>query len=158
MSGTVLISHDPEETQRLGVALGQVLQPGDIVGLVGELGAGKTHFVRGVAQGAEVPEGEVASPTFAIVYTYEGRLKIHHADLYRVETEDELYATGFGDLPEPGAALLVEWLNKIPAAVRGDFLRLTLQTHGETVRHVRVDASGDRSKQLLIAWKHALGL
>ena len=100
----------PEQTHALGVRLGALLAPGDFVGLVGQLGAGKTHFVRGVAEGAGVAPGEVSSPTFAIVHPYQGRFPLHHADLYRLKDEDELYATGFFDLLGPDSAMLVEWL------------------------------------------------
>ena len=93
-----LVSPSPEETHRLGVKLGQLLQPGDFVGLIGDLGAGKTHLVRGVAEGAGVAHSEVASPTFAIVYPYDGRIPLYHADLYRLADYEELYATGFMDL------------------------------------------------------------
>ena len=79
-------------TFALGVRLGELLEPGDAVALVGELGAGKTQLVRGICQGAGVPEREVASPSFAIVATYRGRIPVHHADLYRLADEDELHA------------------------------------------------------------------
>jgi tRNA threonylcarbamoyl adenosine modification protein YjeE len=96
------------ETFRLGQALGRRLAPGDVVALVGDLGAGKTQLVRGACQGAGVPAGEVSSPTFAIVATHRGRLPVHHADLYRVADLDELYATGFLDLVGGDGAVLVE--------------------------------------------------
>ena len=83
---------------RLGERIGRRLGPGDVVALSGELGAGKTQLVRGICRGAGVPDGEVSSPTFAIVATYRGRLPVNHADLYRIGDEDELHATGFHDL------------------------------------------------------------
>ncbi len=91
-------SGSAEDTLALDAKLGKLLQPGDFVGLIGDLGAGKTQLVRGVAAGANVPTAQVASPTFAIVYPYVGRLPIYHADFYRLESYDELYATGFTDL------------------------------------------------------------
>ncbi len=151
LSRTV-VSGSPEETHRLGVRLGALLQPGDFVGLVGDLGAGKTHLVRGVAVGAGVSRSEVASPTFAIVYPYRGRLPLYHADLYRLADYDELYATGFLDLVGGDGAVLVEWLDRIPEAVPREYLRVTLQDTGEVSRQLLVEAWGSRPVQLLEAW------
>ena len=146
-------SGSPEETHGLGLRLGQVLQPGDFVGLVGDLGAGKTHLVRGVAEGAGVSRSEVASPTFAIVYPYRGRLPLYHADLYRLADYDELYATGFLDLVDGGdGAVLVEWLDRIPEAAPREFLRITLRDMGEESRELVAEAWGARPAALLESW------
>ncbi|MDY7228305.1 tRNA (adenosine(37)-N6)-threonylcarbamoyltransferase complex ATPase subunit type 1 TsaE [Hyalangium rubrum] len=145
-------SESPEETHRLGVRLGELLQPGDFVGLIGDLGAGKTHLVRGVAQGAQVPRSEVASPTFAIVYPYNGRIPLHHADLYRIADYDELYATGFLDLLGGESAVLVEWLDRIPEAAPREYLRITLRPSGEDARELHAEAFGPRPAELLTAW------
>lgn len=148
----MVLSGSPEETHRLGVRLGQLLQPGDFVGLVGDLGAGKTHLVRGVAEGAGVSRSEVASPTFAIVYPYRGRVPLYHADLYRLADYDELYATGFLDLVGGDGAVLVEWLDKIPEAAPREFLRVTLRDTGEVSRELVAESWGPRPTQLLEAW------
>ncbi|WP_434299877.1 tRNA (adenosine(37)-N6)-threonylcarbamoyltransferase complex ATPase subunit type 1 TsaE [Corallococcus exiguus] len=147
-----LVSPSPEETHRLGVKLGLLLQPGDFVGLIGDLGAGKTHLVRGVAEGAGVAQSEVASPTFAIVYPYTGRIPLYHADLYRLTDYDDLYATGFLDLVGGDHAMLVEWLDRIPQAAPRDFLRVTLRHEGEDARSLDVEAFGARPAALLEAW------
>ncbi len=154
LSRTV-VSGSPEETHRWGVRLGQLLQPGDFVGLVGDLGAGKTHLVRGVAEGAGVSRSEVASPTFAIVYPYRGRLPLYHADLYRLADYDELYATGFLDLVGGDGAVLVEWLDRIPEAAPREYLRLTLRDTGEESRELVAEAWGARPAELLKAWLSA---
>jgi tRNA threonylcarbamoyladenosine biosynthesis protein TsaE len=147
-----LRSASPEETHAWGVKLGRLLRPGDFVGLVGDLGAGKTHLVRGVAEGAEVARSEVASPTFAIVYPYRGRIPLFHADLYRLEDYDELYATGFLDLVGGEGAMLVEWLDKIPRAAPREYLRVSLREVEEDVRELLVEAWGERPGELLEAW------
>ena len=149
-----LVSRSPEETHALGVRLGRLLQPGDFVGLVGDLGAGKTHFVRGVAEGAGVDRSEVASPTFAIVYPYRGRVPLYHADLYRLADADELYATGFHDLVGADGAVLVAWLDRVPEAAPREHLRLTLGADREDPeeRSLRADAVGARAVALLEAW------
>jgi tRNA threonylcarbamoyladenosine biosynthesis protein TsaE len=147
-----LRSESPEETHHLGVRLGERLRPGDFIGLVGDLGAGKTHLVRGVAEGARVPRSEVASPTFAIVYPYRGRIPLYHADLYRISDHDELYATGFLDLIGGEGAVLVEWLDRIPEAAPREYLRVTLRTVGEDARELRAEAFGHRHTELLSQW------
>jgi tRNA threonylcarbamoyladenosine biosynthesis protein TsaE len=133
-------------THALGVRLGRLLRPGDVVALVGDLGAGKTQLVRGVSAGAEVPPSEVSSPSFAIVATYHGRIPVHHADLYRIADEDELYATGFGDLVGGDGALLVEWADRIPAALPEEKLtiRLAHDDRGPDVRLVELEGVGER--------------
>jgi tRNA threonylcarbamoyladenosine biosynthesis protein TsaE len=113
-------------TRKLGVRLGALLEPGDVVALEGDLGAGKTQLVRGACEGAAIPPAEVSSPTFAIVATYRGRLPVHHADLYRIGDEDELYGTGFGDLVGGEGALLVEWADRIPSALPDERLVIRL--------------------------------
>jgi tRNA threonylcarbamoyladenosine biosynthesis protein TsaE len=147
-----LRSESPDETHRLGVRLGELLQPGDFIGLIGDLGAGKTHLVRGVADGAQVARSEVASPTFAIVYPYRGRIPLYHADLYRIADYDELYATGFLDLIGGDGAVLVEWLDRVPEAAPREYLRLTLRTVGDESRELHAEAFGRRPAELLAAW------
>lgn len=148
-----------EETERLGEALGRVLEAGDFLGLIGELGAGKTRFVRGLSRGAAVAASEVASPTFAIVHPYRGRILIHHADLYRLADPDELYATGYFELLGGEGAVVVEWVDRVPVAAPADALLLTLSAPSvdeDTLRDVRAVATGERSAQLLARWSAAL--
>jgi tRNA threonylcarbamoyladenosine biosynthesis protein TsaE len=139
-----------DATFDLGVRLGAALQPGDVVALIGELGAGKTQLVRGICRGAGVPDTEVASPTFAIVAAYRGRIPVNHADLYRLADEDELYATGFGDLLGSDGAVLVEWADRIPGALPAERLEITL-SHDEQdldARRLRAVGVGDRHAAL----------
>jgi tRNA threonylcarbamoyladenosine biosynthesis protein TsaE len=140
---------DPAATEVFGNALGRFLRPGDFVGLLGELGSGKTALVRAIARGAGVAEGQVSSPTFAILNRYQGRaLTLHHADLYRLATRDELYATGYFELLGDGA-MLVEWIDRIPDAAPADWLELTLSIEGESRRRLTARAHGARSEKLL---------
>ena len=98
-----------------------------MVALSGDLGAGKTQLVRGACAGAGVDEGDVSSPTFAIVQTYRGRLPVHHADLYRLADLDELYATGFMDLLGGDGALVVEWADKVAGWAPPERLEIRLE-------------------------------
>lgn len=134
-----------EDTERFGARLGALLRSGDFVGLTGELGAGKTALVRGVAKAVGIPhEAQVSSPTFAIVNTYKGgRLTLLHADLYRVHDAEELYDAGFYDLiGSDDAALLVEWVELVPELPPSDWLQIRL-LHAPTGRELEVIAHGD---------------
>jgi tRNA threonylcarbamoyladenosine biosynthesis protein TsaE len=125
----------PEETQALGARLAAVLRPGDVVGLYGTLGAGKTTLARGILRGLGF-EGDVASPTFPIVLAYEPpdvRLPVWHVDLYRIEDEAEIEELG---LDEAGshAALLIEWPERLGAGVLTGALGLRIEAAGEGAR------------------------
>ncbi len=134
------------ETRRLGERIGRKLAPGDVVALSGELGAGKTQLSRGICRGAGVPDGEVSSPTFAIVATYHGRLLVNHADLYRIGDEDELHATGFHDLVGRAGATLVEWADRFPGALPDERLEIQLAHDPEhpSVRRLVIVGVGER--------------
>jgi len=106
-----LTSNSPAETEDAGRSLGETLRPGDVVLLTGELGAGKTTFVRGVAQGIG-SHAPVASPTFQLVRVYPGRVQLAHVDLYRVENSTELRDLGLEELAEQGA-VVVEWGDRL---------------------------------------------
>ncbi len=148
-----------EETEALGRVLGEHLAPGDFLGLAGDLGAGKTAIVRGMALGAGVPASAlVSSPTYAIVNAYAGgRLPLHHADLYRLRDAEELYEAGFYDLTEAGGAMLVEWIDRVPEAVPVDWLSVSIaKVPGG--RRFTFEAHGPRAGTLLDAVRRALGV
>jgi tRNA threonylcarbamoyladenosine biosynthesis protein TsaE len=106
-----LITSSPAETEGAGMLLGERLRIGDVVLLIGELGAGKTTFVRGVARGTG-SRSDVASPTFQLVRIYPGRLQLAHVDLYRVENSSELRDLGLDELADRGA-VVVEWGDRL---------------------------------------------
>jgi tRNA threonylcarbamoyladenosine biosynthesis protein TsaE len=145
------------KTRELGAALGRLLRQGDFVALLGELGAGKTEFARGVAEGCSVPTDEVASPTFALIHRYQGRIPLLHADLFRLSGEEELYGTGYFELRDAGeAAVLVEWADRIPSAVPPDAVQVRF-TQGARPgdRHLSVTATGPSSVERLAEWARA---
>lgn len=143
-------TRSPRETFALGERLGRLLEPGDAVALVGDLGTGKTQLVRGACRGAGVPASQVASPSFAIVATYQGRLAVHHADLYRIRDADELAATGFHDLLGEEAAVLVEWADRVPASLPPERLeiRMAHDARRASVRHLEISGTGERPARL----------
>jgi len=107
------ITHSPAETEAFGERFGKRLRAGDMVLLTGELGAGKTTFVRGVARGT-ASVAPVASPTFQLVRVYPGRVQLAHVDLYRIETPSELGDLGLDELLDQGA-VVVEWGDRLEA-------------------------------------------
>jgi tRNA threonylcarbamoyladenosine biosynthesis protein TsaE len=143
-------SRSARATFALGERLGRLLAPGDAVALTGELGAGKTQLVRGACRGARVPEAQVASPSFAIVASYRGRLPVHHADLYRVGDQDELYGTGFFDLLGGDGAVLVEWADRVPGALPAERLAIHLRHDARRprVRDLEIVGTGERGAAL----------
>lgn len=148
---------DLDATLALGRALGAVVQPGDVIALVGEIGAGKTTLVRGLALGAGADEDDVASPTFALAHQYRGRVVLTHVDLYRLERERELDEIGFDELlDDRDAVTLVEWADRFAHRLPRDHLRVELAHVGDA-RAVTVTATGPRSAARLAAWQHALG-
>jgi len=149
-------SASPEETRALGEALGRVLQDGDFVGLVGELGAGKTELARGIAHGAGIADEDVSSPSFSIVHQHRGRIPLTHADLYRLTGPTDLDGTGFHELRDGPGATLVEWVDRIPGAAPPDALRIVLEEPAENARELVVNTSGPRSENLLLRWRDEL--
>jgi tRNA threonylcarbamoyladenosine biosynthesis protein TsaE len=111
------LSHSPEETQTLGTHFGNFLQGGEVVLLSGQLGAGKTLFVKGMAQALGVPEDEVTSPSFTLVNHYLGRLKLYHIDLYRLnEGAQAAYAIDLDELlMDESAVIVIEWAERMGA-------------------------------------------
>ncbi|HAA59267.1 MAG TPA: tRNA (adenosine(37)-N6)-threonylcarbamoyltransferase complex ATPase subunit type 1 TsaE [Myxococcales bacterium] len=103
-----------EETRAMAKDLGRWLSGGEVFALIGTLGAGKTHFVQGLAEGFDVPDDiYVRSPTFALIDTYPGRASLHHLDLYRLADIDELEAIGWRDLLDDVSVVAVEWADRI---------------------------------------------
>lgn len=147
------LAPDADAMKALGRALGRVLQPGDVLGLIGPLGAGKTTFAQGVAQGLDVPpERHVASPTFALVNEHPGRVPFVHADLYRVENEAELAELGLADLTERAAAV-IEWIDRFPSAAPPDHVRVELVPSAAGTRELRAASLGARSRRVLAEWR-----
>ena len=118
------------ETEQVAQQLAPHLKGGDVLAFLGPMGMGKTAFVRGLAKGLCV-KGEVMSPTFAIVNVYEGTPNLCHFDMYRVDSWDDLYSTGFFDYLGSGGVLVIEWSENIEGALPEDAVRVTL-SRGET--------------------------
>lgn len=145
------VADSPEETERLGAALGRTATPGGLLGLIGDLGAGKTCLVRGLARGLGADVDAVQSPTFVIATEYRGgRMPLHHVDLYRLEPPlaetDFLRDVLYGD----GVAA-VEWFERLQPTAGDEALVATLRYDGADRRLIRLEAFGPRHARWLAA-------
>jgi tRNA threonylcarbamoyladenosine biosynthesis protein TsaE len=147
------ISRSPEQTQALGEAWGRTARAGWVIGLTGDLGAGKTQLVKGLARGLGIA-ARVLSPTFTLMHAYEGgRLRLFHLDLYRLETHEQIIAAGLEScLWRPAGVTLVEWAERwfdkaLPGAAGATpgaprLRRVWLETLGEHERRITYEDSG----------------
>lgn len=130
-----------------GQRLGGLLRAGDLVGLTGPLGAGKTVLAQGIASGLGVTE-PVSSPTFTLVQEYAGRVTVYHLDVYRLRSMDELWDLSFDDLRATPSVLLIEWPERIAPALPPDRLEITITPDGDA-RQVTAIGLGPRGHELL---------
>ena len=138
-----------EATKQLAFTLAPYLHAGDVIVLTGDLGAGKTQFVQGVAAGLGVRD-QVTSPTFNILLTYPGgSLPLYHFDLYRLDSSDQLEDVGYYETIDADGASFIEWGEKFPEALPYGYLEICIRTDDEGNRTVCAHAYGDRSRQLL---------
>jgi tRNA threonylcarbamoyladenosine biosynthesis protein TsaE len=140
----------PEATQALAERLGRLLQPGDVVALMGELGSGKTLFSQGLAQGLEVPETfYITSPTFAIVNEYPGRVPFYHLDLFRVSVIAEFSELGLEEIIYGRGAVAIEWAERLGDDLPAERLEVHFTFEEEMDRSIAFYAFGDRLAERL---------
>ena len=120
------LSHSPEETEHIGEMLGRRLRPGTVVAYRGGLGMGKTAFTRGLARGLGC-RGRVTSPTFTIVNEYNGDTPLFHFDMYRLESEDELFDIGWEDYLARGGICAVEWSENVSDAMEPGTITISIR-------------------------------
>jgi len=134
------ISNSAKETIEFGRRLGSHLRGGEVIGICGPLGSGKTHLIKGIADGAGAKNPkDVTSPTFVIVNEYKGRLDIFHIDAYRLNSVSEFDMLGFDDFCYPQSVVLIEWADKVESALENlDYIRISLEHAGETVRRISI--------------------
>ncbi len=143
-----LVFSSPRETDSFGHTIGKVLRRGDVLALVGELGAGKTALVRGIVAGLGGSVASVTSPTFALVHEYQGRLPLIHLDLYRLKRVDEAESIGLSACFTDEAVTAIEWADRFPDLLPADRLEVRLIHRTRTTRMVKLEAQGARSRSL----------
>src|SRR5438270_2857379 len=153
-SKEILVS-DLTQTMALGRRLAGLLFPGATVALVGPLGAGKTHFVRAIAEGLGIADSRVvSSPTFVLIQEYEARLPIYHFDAYRLHGPAEFVDLGVQEYFEGKGVSLVEWADRVEACLPREHLRITISVAGETERRFQLKAMGDRYASIVEMLAH----
>jgi tRNA threonylcarbamoyladenosine biosynthesis protein TsaE len=136
-----IVSTAPEQSFTFGRQLGQLLQEGSVLCLIGDLGAGKTLLVQGIAQGLGVNE-EITSPTFTVMNVYEGIIPVYHFDLYRLESPEQLVDIGFDEYTNAGGIAIIEWPDKFPGFMPDSYLRIELIKTGDNDRLIKVSPQG----------------
>jgi tRNA threonylcarbamoyladenosine biosynthesis protein TsaE len=165
-----ITSHTAQQTEGIGLLLGSMLAPGDIIALAGELGTGKTTLVRGMARGIGLEQGEIASPSFTIVNEYagaegalakgpppalgsgllaKGPLRLFHIDLYRLTDEKELIAIDYEEYLQTDGVVVIEWADRIPQAIPPDALWITLRYLDVDCREMVLQARGVRYRMMI---------
>ncbi len=155
------VSTSMAQTERLGIRLGELVEPRDVICLSGELGAGKTALARGIGRGWGTPL-RVTSPTFVLVNEYprtnDGCI-LYHIDCYRLERADDIDTVGFADIFDSDAAVMIEWPEHIVDLLPADRLWIAMTYDSPTRRRMRINAGGPRSTDLLIDFrKNAFGV
>jgi tRNA threonylcarbamoyladenosine biosynthesis protein TsaE len=157
-----LTAGTPEDTMAVGEAVASLLREGDAIALTGELGAGKTTFVRGAARALGF-DGAVASPTFTLVREYQGRVRIHHVDVYRLERVQDVLDLGLDEMVAEGGVLLVEWGDAVEGLLPDDHLLMEITLmDSEEARRIVVTGMGpswatrwERLERLTERWGRA---
>ncbi len=133
-----VVSRSPEETQAIGERLGARLVAGSVVACTGELGAGKTCFLQGLARGLGVT-GDVTSPTFVLVNQYRGRLPVYHLDAYRTGSLTELVDLGLEEMLHGDGVTVIEWADKLLPLLPARTIHVHLSGLGDELREIRIE-------------------
>lgn len=138
------VTNSADETKELGIKIAGGLKSGDVVAMFGSMGMGKTAFTHGLAEGLGIDSRQVSSPTFALVHEYNGKNTLYHFDMYRIESWDDLYSTGFFDYLDYGGILAVEWSENIENALPDNSIRIYFEKgENENQRIITVDGGAD---------------
>jgi tRNA threonylcarbamoyladenosine biosynthesis protein TsaE len=154
----VFESHAPDETLSLARALGLVAREGLLIGLAGRLGAGKTLFVRGLAEGLDIDDPRsVASPTYVLIHEYHARLPIYHFDSYRLSNESAFAELGIEEYFDGDGVSVVEWSDRVASVLPADRIdvRIDDMINGESYRQIEATLQGRRWTDLVLAWYQA---
>lgn len=150
MASWSVITHSAQQTRKWGTKLGRLMERGEIIGLIGELGSGKTCFVRGMAEGLEVNQKTwIRSPSFTLINEYHGRLPVYHIDLYRIGSREELEGLNLREYLYSDGVSLIEWFEHLPADEVDEFLEVGLAYANGAKRKLTFTAHGERYERIL---------
>jgi tRNA threonylcarbamoyladenosine biosynthesis protein TsaE len=133
------ISKSPDETKEIGFRLGKLLNPGDVIGLFGELGSGKTTLVKGIAKAFGIEEREIMSASFTIIAEYDTTPPFFHMDLYRIEKDNELDEIGFWDYLLGNGISVIEWADKAGKSLPEEIIKIKLKSLNGEMREIIID-------------------
>lgn len=141
----------PQETRELGKKIGRLCRAGDVIALDGDLGAGKTCLIQGLAEGLDVSkESYVRSPTFTILNVHQGRVPLYHFDLYRLSDDiDELEEIGYREYLYGDGVAALEWASNVEEAIPDECLRIVINRTGEEERNIEITATGERYERFI---------
>ena len=138
-----------KETIAIGKKLGKLMSPGDVIYLTGELGAGKTCFVKGIAKGLGIRGKDITSPTFIIINEYKGKIPLYHIDLYRIGVIEDLRDIGMDEIVYGKGVTAIEWAERIKDVLPDERLDITLKWVDDKTRSIEIRAFGHHHKEIL---------
>jgi tRNA threonylcarbamoyladenosine biosynthesis protein TsaE len=154
MANFTIQSGSDEQTVNLGRVMGRLLKEGDVVALVGELGAGKTWFTKGIAQGLGIPPAlVVTSPSFALVNEYEGEITLYHMDIYRLGNQGEFYSAGLEEYLYGNGVTVMEWADRWPEILPDYTIRVELKIVDDLCRNITLSGDHPRVKKVIESFK-----
>ncbi len=142
------ISQSEKQTRAVATQLAQELRPGDIINLIGDLGAGKTTFVKGLAAGLKITPEAVSSPTFVLMNIYETNPPIYHFDLYRLEGTEDMRQMGFDEFFYGEGIAVIEWAERLGELMPPAYLKIEIAHQGESERAITISGVGERFEQI----------
>jgi tRNA threonylcarbamoyladenosine biosynthesis protein TsaE len=146
----VLQTRNTSGTIQIGKSIGSLLLPGDVVALVGELGTGKTQFIKGLAVGVGIGKPTyISSPSFTLINEYKGKIPFYHIDLFRLRAEKEAEDLGLEEYFQSGGITAIEWADRIPSLLPREMLWIQISYTGENTRSIEILGRGKRYEELL---------
>ena len=153
MEKVVFQTKSTSETIRIGKSIGSLLMSGDVVALVGELGTGKTQFIKGLATGVGVGKPTyISSPSFTLINEYAGKVPFYHIDLFRLKSEREAEELGLEEYFQGGGITAIEWADKIPSFLPQEMLWIHIRYTGKHTRSFEIIAKGKRFEKMIIEY------
>ncbi len=138
------------ETIMVGSRIGALLQEGDVIAITGHLGAGKTHLVKGIAEGVGVKDSSaVTSPSYVLMNYYRGRLPIYHFDAYRLESPDEMYDIDCMEYFWGDGVSIIEWAEKVMECLPDEYIKITMRTINQMEREIHISNYGEKYKDFM---------
>jgi len=155
--GIRLVTHSPDETQRMAARIAALLRPNDVLALCGMLGAGKTCFVKGLARGLGVrDERAVSSPSFVLLKQHEGKLTLYHFDAYRLSSAEDMEAIGCAELFRSGGVSVIEWADRVAGSLPEERIWIQITVKGQNTREFTIQARGPDCAERMDALASAL--